>query len=272
MTSRMGLHSFTLKGTPADRILALAAEAGFSGVELRQDDLDEFTAAGGRLGALARQLRDLGLTLIRVSRVPGWLGNPGPDRQAHLDGIRRAIDAARELGSVSVGSPFARGAVDAARGPADLREVAAMAADAGLPLSMEILGFAPVWQDIGSAWALVREAGADNVQLLLDTFHLYRGRSRLEELADVPADRIAVVHVNDAPARPPEALEDTDRVQPGDGGLPLAAMLGAIHGHGYRGWYSLEVMGPSVWGRDPREVAREGAARLRKALEGIGPR
>lgn len=265
----LGLHSLTVKGTAAERFVELAVEAGYAGVEFRLDDIAAYTEAGGRLPILARQVKDAGLTVIRIAFPVGWQGSEGHDRQVRVDGIRQTLDAAIELEALTIGSPFAIRNLDPQRASADLQEVAALAAAVNIPLSMEFLGFAERWRDIRSAWALVEEAGQNNVHLLLDTFHLYRGESDLQDLQVVPASRIALVHVNDAPARPPRELQDTDRVLPGHGGLPLRTMLEAIHAHGYRGWYSLEVMGPSVWDRDPLQVVREGATTLQSALKGI---
>ena len=265
----VGLHSLTVKGTPAERFVALAAEAGFAGIEFRLDDIADYFQAGARLPSLARQVRDAGLTVIRIAFPVGWHGSEGQERRVRFDGIRHTLHAALELEALSVGSPFATRKLDPGRAMADLQEVAALAAAANIPLSMEFLGFAEGWRDIRSAWALVREAGTGNVHLLLDTFHLYRGESDLQDLELVPTSRIALVHVNDATPRPTHELQDTDRVLPGHGGLPLGRMLEAIHAHGYRGWYSLEVMGPSVWDRDPVQVVREGATALQAVLKAI---
>jgi 2-keto-myo-inositol isomerase len=266
---RWGLHSVTVKAAQAEQFVALAAQAGFGGIEFRLDDIAVYTGAGGRLAVLARQIKEAGLTVIRVAFPVGWQGSEGQDRQMRFDGIRRTMDAARELGAETVGSPFALRSLDVPRAIADLREVAGFARAVNIPLSMEFLGFAERWRDIRSAWALVQQARMDNVHLLLDTFHLYRGGSDLADLRLVPASRIALVHVNDAPARPPQELQDTDRVLPGEGGLPLRTMFEAIHGHGYRGWYSLEVLGPAVWDRDPAQVARDGAMSLRAAVRDV---
>ena len=265
---RIGLHAFTLKGAPVPRVIELAAQAGFRGVELRLADLEAYPAAGGTPRALARALGEAGLCLIRIAFPLGWQGSEDQDRRERFEGIRRALEWGGASSAETVGGPLAIQRMDARRAAADLRELAALAGAAGLRLSMEFLGFAETWKDLRSAWTLVEQAGTGNVDLLLDTFHLYRGGTELADLRLLPADRVALVHITDAPAVPRETLEDAARLLPGHGGLDIRGMLRAIHAHGYRGWYSLEVLGPAAWDRDPAEVAREGAETLRATLAG----
>ena len=71
-----------------------------------------------------------------------------------------------------------------------------------------------------------------------------------------------MVHLNDAPARPPPEVEDADRLLPGLGVIRLAALIEALSARGYRGPWSLETFNPDYWADDPSTVARRGIAAL----------
>src|SRR5437763_254912 len=84
--------------------------------------------------------------------------------------------------------------------------------------------------DFGMAEAnrLLDEAGARNVGLTLDSYHWYAGGDSLDTIRQTPAERIVLLHVNDAKDLPREQLIDQDRVLPGEGVIPLADWLRAI--------------------------------------------
>ena len=84
----------------------------------------------------------------------------------------------------------------------------------------------------------------------------------------VPAERIALVHLNDAKDVPREQAKDSDRTYPGQGVIPLEEMLGKLVANGYAGAVSVEIFGDCQEG-DPDEVARrayESASALIAAL------
>jgi sugar phosphate isomerase/epimerase len=105
---------------------------------------------------------------------------------------------------------------------------------------------------------LLDEAGARNVGLTLDSYHWYAAEDTLETIHQTPAERIAILHVNDAKPLPPRELLDADRVLPGEGVIPLAEWLRAIAGTGFDGFIALEVLGPRLAGLPPEACARLG--------------
>jgi len=76
----------------------------------------------------------------------------------------------------------------------------------------------------------VRAAGAGNVGLLCDLFHLANNGDDVEAAITRYADRVAHVQIADAPGRG----------EPGSGNLPLQQWLSALHNAGYDGWVGLE--------------------------------
>lgn len=76
--------------------------------------------------------------------------------------------------------------------------------------------------DVKKAWAVVKESGCDNAKLILDSWHWIRANQSYDPsvLADVPADKVVAVQINDVQAHPYAApvLRDEsmhDRMMPG---------------------------------------------------------
>lgn len=80
----------------------------------------------------------------------------------------------------------------------------------------------------------VRDAGHANACLLVDAFHLDRSRSRLEDLARVPADWMRYVQLCDVPGPIPASMDEIlreargERRFPGDGQADLRGLLKVI--------------------------------------------
>lgn len=76
-----------------------------------------------------------------------------------------------------------------------------------------------------------------NVGVLLDTFHWYTTGSDRDELQALPAERIAYVHINDAPVGvEPERQDDLVRSLPlATGVIEIAAFLAIVAASGYQG-------------------------------------
>ena len=121
-------------------------------------------------------------------------------------------------------------------------------------------------QTLDLADEIVRLVAKPNVGLVIDSFHFYAGRSSLESIDALDADRLFIFHINDAEDLPREELEDRHRLLPGQGILPLKAITGALHRIGYDRVTSVEIFRPEYWERDPFELAREAREAVARAL------
>lgn len=151
-----------------------------------------------------------------------------------------------------------------------LTQLSLVAAHYGVALAFEFLGQTDCSvQTLALADRIVREVAQPNVGLVLDSFHFYAGGSSLESIEALDARRLFIFHINDAEDRPREQLEDSHRLLPGLGILPLERIIRALEGIGYDRVVSVEIFRPEYWERDPFELAREAHAATRRVL-GLG--
>jgi 2-keto-myo-inositol isomerase len=82
----------------------------------------------------------------------------------------------------------------------------------------------------------------------------------------VPAQNLAIFHVNDVEKMPKDKIEDANRLFPGDGVIPLKEIVDAVRSTGFDGVASVEIFRPEYWKREPGSVAREALEKSKKVL------
>jgi 4-hydroxyphenylpyruvate dioxygenase len=216
------------------------------------------------LGAARRLLDEAGLQAVGACAQTGLLFAPGARLHEFRDQLARRLEQCAALGAghlVVTPGPAQlpeRPSVAALETAADnLRAAAERAAAHGVRLGIEFLKGARLVNNLPTALWLADRVDHPAIGVVLDTFHLYAGPSKLEDLALLQhsPERLFFVHVNDVPAgKPRELWTDADRVLPGDGAVPVGAILAAIRDAGYAGYASLELFNEafaSRWASDP---------------------
>lgn len=112
----------------------------------------------------------------------------------------------------------------------------------------------------------------DNLGLVLDAWHWQRqpGGPDLELLRSVPADRIHVLQLNDAAARPAESLRKESlggRLLPGEGTIDLQSLVDTLTRMGASPLVSSEVFSHALAELGPAENARRQFAAATAVLE-----
>lgn len=151
-----------------------------------------------------------------------------------------------------------------------VRQVDAALDGSGVRLGIEFLGVKTLHPDrpyafiqsMAEANELLDEAGAGSplgsVGLTLDSYHWYAAGDTLDTIRQTPAERIVLLHINDAKDAPRERLIDADRLVPGEGVIPLTDWLRAIDATGFDGFVGMEVLGPRLADVDAETNARLG--------------
>lgn len=257
----IALHTWTVDTTPLEAALAAAKAGGCDAVELRRVD---FTRNADALDLVKKS----GLPVACVGVEPGWIFSAKGDEQERLFGVlRESCQAAVALGCPTLMSAMGPGNASLADAIANMRRAGDIAGEFGLKLAVEYQFLHPVMKSLEIVRDAVRKADSRNVGLLLDAYHLQRGGRPGAGFADVADDEIFYVQFSDVPDAPPNGPPPVDRLPPGKGVADWTGFLRLLVEKGYAGWLSYEAPNPAHWSRPAGEVAAEGVAATRKALE-----
>src|SRR5262249_49589654 len=243
---RLGFNGATTQTADLATDIRVAGQAGYDIIELRDDKLDRFLAHGS-LDDVRRMLREAGVAAWTINAIDqvGADGAAGTARAVArcraLSRYARALDCPWVLvvPGPTAGRTFAQVTTDTA---ATLREMADAAAEFGVSVAFEFMGFP--WaavRDVAGAWAVVQEAGRPNLGIVVDTAHFYAGGSTLESVGSIDPVRLVVLHINDLEDVPTPDITDGHRLYPGDGVIPLPEILAAFRATGWDGVVSVEL-------------------------------
>ena len=203
--------------------LAAAAKAGFRAVEIFENDLTFFSGKPREARAMAA---DLGLEIVALQPMRDFEAMPDPVRARNFERAARKFELMHELGA-----PPALPVLECRRG-GDRRPRArgrrispnspTSPASTGSAIGYEALAWGRHVKDWTAAWDIVRKADRPNLGIVLDSFHACVRGNPIAPIADLPADRIALVQVADAPAiqMDPLSLSRHYRCYPGQGDYP----------------------------------------------------
>ncbi|HEY9347388.1 MAG TPA: sugar phosphate isomerase/epimerase, partial [Inquilinus sp.] len=253
---KTSIATVSLSGDLRDKLEAIAA-AGFDGVEIFENDFLSFDAAPREVG---RMVRDAGLVVTTFQPFRDFEGMPEPQRARVFDRAERKFDLMAELGAdlllvCSNISPAALGGID--RAAADFRELGERAAKRGLKVGFEALAWGRHVNDHRDAWEIVRRADHPAIGLILDSFHTLSRGIDPDSIRAIPADRIFLVQLADAPRLEMDLLSWSRHFRnlPGQGDLPVTAFTEAVAATGYDGVYSLEIFNDHFRAGSARSVA-----------------
>ncbi len=246
--------------------ITTAAAAGFEGVGLWADAIEQ----GGRpladAGEIATALADSGVAAEEMCYVAGWMWSEGQELQDALETIRARAELAAALGCPLIIACAAGGTGDLHAAAEDFRRICEIGAQFNVSFALEYIGMSQQVKDLKTGLEVVRLADHPNGKLLIDTFHTFRGGSTVEEFDLPKGAEVGLVHINDAPAGDVLQMADSDRVMPGDGVFALNEALGKLAAGGYDGALSVEVFSQKWWDAPHRQTAEKALAGLRSVM------
>lgn len=267
---RWSIATVSMGGT-LEAKLAAAARAGFRVVEIFENDLTFFS---GRPRDVRARAQDLGLEIIALQPMRDFEGMPASMRVRNFDRAQRKFDLMEELGAraLCVCSSVAEdstGDLEAMAG--DLAELADLAARRGFSIGYEALAWGRHVRDWMQAFDVVQRADRANLGVVLDSYHICVRKNPLAPIAQIPAGKIALVQIADAPdiLMDPMSLSRHHRCFPGQGDYPLQTFLNACLATGYDGALSLEVFNDQFRGAPAPQIARDGMRALLALGESI---
>ncbi|SEH29725.1 sugar phosphate isomerase/epimerase and 4-hydroxyphenylpyruvate domain-containing protein [Rhizobium sp. NFR12] len=240
--------------------LAAIAQAGFSGVEIFEND---FLAFDGTPADVGRMVRDHGLEITLFQPFRDFEGMPEPHRSRLFDRAERKFDIMQELGTdlvlvCSNVSPLALGGID--RAVADFHELGERAAKRGLKVGYEALAWGKHISDHRDAWEVVRRTNHPNIGIILDSFHTLSRQIDINSIRSIPKEKIFIVQLADAPLIDMDLLYWSRhfRNMPGEGDLQVEAFTSVVAETGYDGYFSLEIFNDQFRGGSAKAIAADG--------------
>lgn len=270
---KLGFNGATTMTSPFETDVRIAGEAGYDVLEITATKLDKYLDSHS-IGD-ARQLIDAAnLKTHAINSVEKINFRETSGRIAVLARTRQLAAYAQTLGCpwlVAVPGPAPTGTpwseirdhtVEA------LRSMCDAAQPFGVGLAWEFLGFP--WcsvRTVAQSWEIFQAVDRPNLGMVIDTCHYFAGDSTLDSVRAVPAQNLAIFHINDVEKMPKEKIEDANRLFPGDGVIPLKEIIEAVRSTGFDGVASVEIFRPEYWKREPGSVAREALAKSKKVLQ-----
>jgi len=250
---RVSLNTSTIRGyqLPVEKQIDLCAEAGFDGIELWVSDVEAYVKQGGTVAELGRRIKQHGLVLENMIAFSTWMADDAVERAAGIQKMRQDMELTAGLGGKYIAAPV-QGipAVVKQKLPEysdRYRVILEEGVQAGVTPLLELWGGGALNQ-LSDTAAITIGAAHPNASMLLDFYHLYRGGNSFDSLRQLNGGVLPVFHINDYPGSiPREALEDADRVFPGDGSCPFDEILPLLQEIGFRGAFSIELFNKTYW-------------------------
>lgn len=155
-----------------------------------------------------------------------------------------------------------------------LKELSDLAKPYGVMIAWEPIGHDRYCvRSTKQGWDIVKAVDRENVGLALDAInlYLYNGFKDIDDIREIPADKIVVFHINDAMDLPFEELDTgKHRAYPGDGIIPVKKMCEIIKETGYDGPASIELFGDWMSGVSAEDFIRTGYEKTEAMLESAG--
>jgi len=224
-----------------------AAEVGFSGIGLWHTDI-EHQLETRSLKEMRSIFDDAGLKYLQVEFLQDFFVARGEPGRAESDNRRKllfdtatAFDAHHiKIGNIP-GTPCELGRLIEA-----YAELCAHAADyTAAKVLYEFMPFDVNVNTLETALTLVREAGAPNGGLAIDTWHMGKLGISPEDLRAIPAQYLSWVELSDGRRENmPDLVEETvnHRLLPGEGEFDIQAYVESCRDIGYGGPWGVEVL------------------------------
>ena len=248
----LALGHLSLLDVPPPELARIAASAGFAAIGLRLHPAFPGSPFHD-LPAGSTASRDMKACLAGDGVAVHDVEFVAIDAAFEPASVERLLASAGELGartlSVCGDDP------DPARLAANFAALCDLAARHGMGVDLEFMPWRRV-ATVTTAVGVVRAAGRANGGVLVDALHLARSGGAPVDLAGVSDELLATAQICDAPLEMPDSIDAVvaeargGRLPPGDGALPLEALIAALPA---RTILSVEV--PMARGGTPTERA-----------------
>jgi sugar phosphate isomerase/epimerase len=278
---KLGPNDLVMGGIPIAHVpfldrFAPAARAGFKGISMGPRDLWQLEVEGKSAADARARAADHGMELREMDCICCW--TPSHEKltgDGELVQVLKSLqadpvlEAAARLGAASVTVVDMMGPMlsfdECVEGFAMLCDKAAAL---GLRVHIEFLPWGSI-PDLMTAWRIIDAVGKPNGGLTVDTWHFFRSGSKLDDLANIPGEKIFTVQINDAPAKATANLMEecmVARLTPGKGDFDLPGFIQALDRSGSQAPIEVEVFHASLANPPIDSIAQDWAGAARALL------
>jgi 4-hydroxyphenylpyruvate dioxygenase len=226
---------------PIERTIQAIAKAGFDGIELLFQDIENYDGSPAELGNLCT---DLGLQVIALQPLRDFEG--APEFTKKIEEAKQAFEIMNDVGTdltvlcsnVSPDVIFEPNLwID------QLQTLSELAKSMGVRIAFEALSWGTFINKFEAAAAIVQRVDHPSFGLALDSFHTCAVSSDWSRLTTIEPKKIFLTQLADAPQRGGDLLNwsRNHRCFPGDGDFEVSQFADSIATIGYDGPYSFEV-------------------------------
>lgn len=259
MKIKMAVNTVTIKPAAFEEKIKLIAKVGFSGVGLWMDDIQNYLKQNKKT-KVNELLEDKKLNAVEMQLIRKW---QYLNESEKMDAFRDAKKFFSLLHELKLNCPVvllpSEEEGQLKEGIKDFKQMCGLAEEFGIDVMLEFIGWAKQINNIKIAGEIVCEADCPNGGLLVDTFHFVKRGSTIDDLKQVPMDKIFLVHINDSKPLPMEIKKQSRgfRFFPGEGEAPLKKIVQCFVENGYKNYYCIEIFNESYWAMDPEIVLKK---------------
>lgn len=252
----------------------IASKAGYDGVELWINDIQDYIVSGKTVQSLAGYIKDKNLAVENIISFTTWMVNDEATRKKGVAELEEQMKIASALGCKYIAAPpmgvQANGPVDTQQTAAYYRGILQLGKKYNVIPLVEFWGASGSLYNFSQAIAIAAAADDADARILPDVYHMFRGGSGFNCLKLVNGNAIPLIHMNDYPAnKPVNEQTDSDRVYPGDGAAPLKQILHDLKAMGGTKVLSLELFNETYWKEDALSVAMTGLKKMQKLVNEV---
>lgn len=262
------MATLSLGGTLTEKFTAIAT-AGFDGVELVENDLVTYSGTPLDVKYMAD---DLGLVITLLQPFRDFEGMPRFERERNFERLKQKFERMNHLGTdlllvCSNVSITSMSGID--RAAEDFYRLGELAKTYGVRVGFEALPWGRHIRHYQDAWEVVRRANHPAIGLILDSFHLLASGQNLSGILSIPAEKIFLAQLADAPLRNADMVTWSRhfRTFPAWGQLPVCDFISILHTNGFNGCYSLEISNDAFKTMPATQIATDGFRSLRALLK-----
>ena len=221
----LGLHHMSALDVSPPELISLAGELGCQHACVFVRTLDEFPlprVTPDMVGEMLARMSSTGVTISNIEIFP-------LDAEVVVNDYRSALDIGADLGGTRIVTTNYDTVVE--RAAENLAGLSDLAAERGMTVGLEFMGPTPGCSSIQSAVQLIQLADRANAGIAVDCLHLIRTGGTPEDVAAVPTNVFAYAQLCDGAdlsVTTDYIPECFDRLVPGDGVFPIAAILDAL--------------------------------------------